>query len=246
MPLIETVGSSSARGFGLNSGKGLYPQAFPNTISNLYAWYDGDSLNSGATSWSDKSGNGRTVTLSSGTKSKQTISGFGANKSVTGLLFDPSTNISWFPGLTFSNTSGYTFIHVAKYFDISDITIDNRIFHTSYGPNWLSGFWDGNSGTQYHMGWLEGVQGAHPINNHGNNWVISTDQHNLYRSNGTLRGNAGNTTYTASDGVKTNNSYETSKGYIAEVMWFTRNLSESEYKLIEGYLSNKYGIDLGF
>ena len=140
-------------------------------------------------------------------------------------------------GYTFSgsaaagSTGNYTLFHVARYRGGNSQRIFNGV-----GFNWLSGFWGNCSGVQYHEGWLtEGDK-------HGQNWVISADQHNFYRSNGVTRGLSGNGAYNVTVDL---NSSEASDFHIAEVILYDRALTLSEIQGVESYLADKYGITIG-
>jgi hypothetical protein len=255
MPLLETAGSSAVRAYGLTANS-AYAEALPTSIANLYAWYTPENLASNGTTWTDASGNGRSATISGGTKSKVLLPAtLGASKPKFALDFDASTTIYWGNGMTISNAGNYTIFHVARYKEGTGASTGaGRFFHAaksgvSGAPNWLSGFWSACAGTQYHEGWItfNGV-GVDPINRFDKNWVLSTDQHNFYKANGTIWGNGGNATantYSFTHGMVTNDSYEPSTGYISEVLMYSRNLNSTERLLIEGYLANKHGISIG-
>jgi hypothetical protein len=108
--------------------------------------------------------------------------------------------------------------------------------------NWLSGFWGfgGVSGVAYHNNWVTNLS----IDYHGDNWVISTDQNNLYRSNGADRTIAsGGTPSYAQLSVNWGGLYdETSDWAVAEVIVYTRTLTGAEIVNIEQYLKNRYNL----
>jgi hypothetical protein len=199
-------------------------------ISGLYQWLTPENYGGGS-SWSDASGNSRTFTLS-GSYSKVNVTGNGSSKTISALQGSTSTRSSAIgAGYSFSSSNNYTFFHVARY----NPGQKQRIW-CGTSNNWLSGFWGNCTGVQYHEGWLsEGDK-------HGNNWVISSDQHNFYRSNGVTRGNTGNGTYNTTVDINNN---EPSDFHLAEVILYNRALSLSEIQQVEGYLANKYGIGLG-
>jgi hypothetical protein len=196
-------------------------------ISGLYQWLTPETY-SGGSSWTDASGNSRTLTLSN-SYSKVNVTGNGSSKTISALQGSTSTRSSNLgSGYSFSSSNNFTFFHVARY----NPGTSRRIW-TGVSANWLSGFWSNASGVQYHEGWLsEGDK-------HGNNWVISSDQHNLYRSNGVTRGNAGNGSYNTTVDI---NNTESSDFHLAEVILYNRALTLSEIQGVEAYLSNKYGI----
>jgi hypothetical protein len=200
--------------------------------SGLYQWLTPENY-SGGTSWTDASGNSRTFTLS-GAYSKVDVTGNGSTKTISALQGTTSTRSSTlgsgyaFTGVAGAATGNFTLFHVARYRGGTR----QRIWAGTTN-NWLSGFWGNSSGVQYHEGWLS------QEDKHGDNWVISSDQHNLYRSNGVTRGTSGNGNYNT--GVDINNQ-EASDFHLAEVILYNRALTLSEIQGVEGYLSNKYGI----
>ena len=130
--------------------------------------------------------------------------------------------------------STYTLFHVTRYNGT-----EKRIFD-GVTANWLSGFWSGNAGVAYHDGWLT-TQTDH----HGTDWVISTDQNSLYRSNGVQRGASGGSS-SKQLGLNYGNYYatEASDWQCAEVIVFNRTLTQTEYEQVEQYLSMKYSLPL--
>jgi hypothetical protein len=201
-------------------------------VSGLYQWLTPESY-SGGSSWTDASGSSRTFTLS-GAYSKVDVTGNGSTKTISALQGTTSTRSNAlgsgyaFTGVAGASTGNFTLFHVARYRGGSR----ERIW-TGISSNWLSGFWGNASGVQYHEGWLsEGDK-------HGDNWVISSDQHNLYRSNGVTRGTSGNGNYNTAVDI---NNQEASDFHLAEVILYNRALTLSEIQAVEGYLSTKYGI----
>jgi len=199
-------------------------------ISGLYVYFQPSGLNSQGTAWTDSSGNGRNITMS-GTNGKVTVgAGSGSSNSIQALDVSQSTPAFNWTTYGASSSNNYTFIHVARYKDSGTM---GRIFNGG-GANWLSGFHGNGSGKQYHEGWLA------DFNAHSRNWVVSTDKHNYYRSNGTVRGTGGNGTYTLT-AIDTNGS-EASDSYIAEVVLFNRALNDTEIGIVESFLRSRYGI----
>ena len=114
-----------------------------------------------------------------------------------------------------------------------------RIFD-GLGNNWLSGFHQNAVGGAYHDGgvWITPITDLHGVD-----WVMSTDQRNMYRSNGIDRTIATpsaskSTTLTINYGNQVVN--EASDWAVAEVVVFNRELTSSEYISVEGYLTAKY------
>eukprot|EP01083_Nonionella_stella_P030473 83511_1 len=81
----------------------------------------------------------------------------------------------------------YTFIHVAKW--ISSST--GRIFN-GLDPTTLHGFWSGfnehwvTEPTAAHTDWITPT-GGNTAANYIKDWLISTDQRNVYRANGVFK-----------------------------------------------------------
>lgn len=118
----------------------------------------------------------------------------------------------------------------------------NRIFD-GVGINWLSGFHSGESGVAFHNGWATTNTS---VDVHGNDWVFSTDQRYLYRSNGVTRGSGigggASTQLTVNNGGY--KSTQSSTWGIAEIIVYNRTLSSTEYLNVENYLNLKYGSSL--
>ena len=145
-------------------------------------------------------------------------------------------------GFVFPTTilpSVYTLFHIARYHGPAK----GRIVSSTDG-NWLSGHYDGKSGVSHHenAGFLETGAEA-PTDHHGSNWVLSTDQNNLYRSNNVERGKLGEGT---SANLAINNgmvaSTETSDFQIAVIIVYNRHLTTEEIKKVEGSLAHQYNL----
>eukprot|EP01084_Bolivina_argentea_P035479 65813_1 len=145
----------------------------------------------------------------------------------------------------------WTFIHVAKW--ISSST--GRIFN-GLGADFWSGFnqYYVTQPTAYHSDWITPA-GSTTAANYIKDWLISTDQRNIYRANGIFKmendQNAGYRSIRYRIGLNTGlhptgASASTKYGdwAVAEVLIFDRELEPVEYKCIEEYLSDKYNISI--
>jgi hypothetical protein len=154
------------------------------------------------------------------------------------FLYGGTTDGLTFPTTVMTTTSNHTLFHVARYYKPSGAPSRGRIFNGAT-LNWLSGFRSNRSGVAYHGdspngGWVTPITDLH-----GNQWVLSTDQRNMYRSNGTDRTSSGYSNG-ASDQLTINTRYEYSDWAVAEVIIFNRELTSTEYLSVEAYLTAKY------
>jgi hypothetical protein len=144
-----------------------------------------------------------------------------------------------FPTSVLNTNQNYTLFHVAKYYGAFKPASRSRIFD-GITVNWLSGFHGGRSGVAYHNKWMTPVTDLH-----GNDWVISTDSNNIYRSYGIDRHNTTggvSSGFSINYGAYTGANYtsETSDWAVAEVIVYNSVLSASNYEQVEDYLMAKY------
>jgi hypothetical protein len=209
----------------------------PASISGLIGWYDTGSVS--GTTWTDKSGSGNNATITGATVTS--VSGNGAtllNQALHGTLSSHKVvfNSNILP------SANYTLFHVTR---TTGAGSRLRIFTsgvTNNGSNWLSGFHSGNTGVAYHDAWI-----TNQSNLHGNNWVLSTDQRSLYRSNGvnrTITG-GGSPGFVFPLTINENASELTVGWMCAEVIVYNRILTQAEYETVERYLASRYGLTLG-
>ena len=201
--------------------------------SGLVGWYTGESWT--GSQWTDLSGSGNHVTSFSGTISTGTFT----NSPLKFVYAGTSSVVTW-PSAILPST--YTLFHVTRYGNAAGTGTTYRRILTGVGQNWLSGFWNGFSGVAYHDGWL--TQTSKTL--HATQWVISSDQNNLYRSQGYQRGTGGGTdapqTYSQlciNTGVAAS---ETSDWSIASVVVFNRTLSTTEIQNVEKWLNIRYNV----
>lgn len=228
------------------------PMRSPSTISGLVGWFTGFSAEMNAsnelTRWRDLSGEENHVestAIRDGSISRFTSI---SNENVyeTPDIYASKKGVSPFPflygstdaGLQFPiTTSNYTLFHVARYYKPgSTVPTRKRIFD-GVTSDWLSGFHDGKSGVAYHGGWLTSQTDVH-----GDDWVLSIDQKNIYRSNGTDQTLSGFSEGTSRQ-ISINSGSATderSDWAVAEVIVYERELNSTEYEAIEAYLNAKY------
>lgn len=188
--------------------------------TGTYAWYIPSSF--GDSKWKDISGNGRDVTSITGTLTSSTSSLSGTS----------ATAIEW-PSDVLPST--YTLFHVTRY----NGPTRNRIVQSR--TNWLSGHNTGMSGVAFHGSALTQMS----TSLHGDNWVISCDTANTYRSNGVYRNNTLITNGTSARlGINIYSAVDNSDFAISEVIVYDRQLTLVEIAKIETYLSARYNIPL--
>lgn len=225
---------------------GSYNPLFPTTLTGLTGWYTGDSVvGSPMTEWTDVSGNGRHVKVNGNDGAN--ISGSILTSSTDGgliggprpFIYGGTTDKIRFPTTVLaSGNNDYTLFHVSRYYSIGPTTTRQRIWD-GVGGNWLSGFHSGESGVAHHGGWTTTNTS---VDVHGDNWVFSTDQRYLYRSNGVTRGYGigGGTSEQLSINWGVYSSSQPSTFGVAEVIVYNRWLSSTEYTNVENYLNFKY------
>lgn len=193
--------------------------------------------------WKDTSGAGNHATAITGLISKTSLASASGMAGGAQYLFGNTSASITFPAAILPAT--YTLFHVARYNGANQ----KRIF-THSSLNWLSGFWNGNSGIAYRGSkWL----GNSTANRHGTDWVLSTDQSNLYRSYGAQRSTTGeaNGSITTVSPLNLNYGIDGGSGLNDQSDWaaacvlvYNRQLSLAEYLLVEDYLASKYRIPM--
>lgn len=142
----------------------------PPITSGLVGYYTPESWT--GTQWTDLSGSGNHATTYQGTITRKQERG-------VQFLYGSTTAGIIFPSAILPST--YTLFHVARYNGANR----QRIFDAS-DTNWFSGFHNLKAGIAYHNAWLTSETDLH-----GSNWVISTDQNDLYRSQFVQRSTSG-------------------------------------------------------
>lgn len=200
--------------------------SMPPVTSGLVGLYTGESWT--GTQWTDLSGSGNHATTLRGSITTTTLN------SLTALTGATTAGIR-FPSAILPTT--YTLFHVARYINTTN---RGRIFD-GVTNNWLSGFHTAKAGVAYHGdtgGWVTGTTDLH-----GTNWVISSDQNNLYRSQGVNRtvanyANGANASLAINHGSYV--SVEPSDWAVAAVIVFNRTLTTNEIVQVETFLNRRY------
>jgi hypothetical protein len=197
----------------------------PPITTNLLAVYDGDSWN--GTSWQDIYGTYH-ATTTRGTVTSGTTTGNGASRTFTALSGNTSAGLRFPTGIL---PATYTLFHVTR------TTGTRARIVTGFNNNWLSAHWAGRSGVAFHEGWLTSSESYL----HGDNWVYSTDQNSLYRSNGTTRGSSGGSASTALS-INHGAYAEYSDWSCAFVAVYSGTMSATDYGIVESWISSRFGI----
>ncbi len=245
MPLIETLGSGSARGTGM-FGKVLLP--FPSDISGLLFRLDASNessfnLNgSSVNSWSATTGSG---TFSQGNSAKKPLRQ-NASYGKTGVYFDGTDD-------TLISTSTFNPQYITAIF-ASQINLSGMMIELSPDAN-SGGFY------LYNFGNSALVRTNGGANTNGFNitpgWQDSTTpttimqrydgtNHNVYKNNIELGSNSSN----AGPMSQNSNLYLMSRGdtaihaggYLFEVLLYNRYLSNAEATRVHEYLQSKWAI----
>jgi cytoskeletal protein CcmA (bactofilin family) len=209
----------------------------PTLISGLVGWYLPENWT--GSQWTDASAAGNHTTSTTGTINYNAThdgTNVGAQSTFPVLYGDTSATIT-FPTTILPST--YTIIYMTRY----NGSNKKRILDGE-NLNWLSGHWNGYAGVAYHSGFLMTA-----YDRHGSNWVLGTDQNNLYRSKSegiAWEENTGGGT----EGVGTtyarlrinNDAAEVSDWMCGEIIVYNRKLSSEEYNRLENYMQNKYKI----
>jgi hypothetical protein len=196
-------------------------------ISGLVGWYKGETWT--GSRWTDISNAGNHATVIRGTGTINT-----AIWPTNGMkyLYGSTTAGLQFPTAILPTT--YTLFHVARYNGTSKMRLFDGV-----GGNFFSGFHGGRSGVAHHNGvWITQI-----VDSFGNAWVVSTDQNNMYRGQGTNLTSGtptGGTSSQLSVNYGAGQSTEPSDWAVAEVMVYNRTLSATEYGIIEAYLMAKW------
>jgi hypothetical protein len=186
--------------------------------------------------WLDVSGCNNHATSITGTVATSNVTSISGLGGLPYLAGDTSASVI-FPNAILP--INYTLFHVSRY----NGTNQGRILTSpDLCNNWLSGHWSGKSGVAFHSNWI--TQSTNSM--HGSNWVLSTDQNNLYRSGQSNRTSAvaGAISYASNIGINPSNTGSLNKSdwAIANVLVYNRTLPSNQYLAIEDYLASRYSL----
>lgn len=234
---------------GTNTGVTLTtadPDASPDTIDGLVAWYDADSYEMDGPKWADKSGKGNDITEFRGTPEK--VEGDGDFNYVFGYQEDGFR----LPAAAITTGKKYTFFHIARYMS-DDGTKQQRIFDGT-DTNWLSGFHNQHTGMAHRNSCYTTAHWDGTAK-YKQQWLQHTDQKTLLRRNGVQRSGLTNgacntpTQVTVNYGQALDSNWhanyspgELSEWGIAEMVIYDRELTTDEIVKVENWLMKKYGI----
>ncbi len=209
------------------------PSFKPSDLSNLVAWQDYDSYNSGTGQWTDKSGNSNHATAAISV-SQVSVSGNGSSKTFNALRCNYNGGnygkITWPSNIV---PSTYTLFYVARYTGLSNNRIMNGI-----GLNWLSGWWNNGIKNFFHNGWISNTGGYGT----DNNWHYVTDQNSLGRFDGVTIGTTGAGSPNYCQIAINDSGSESSECDVVEVIVYNSTLSSTDYAKVETYLKSRYGL----
>jgi hypothetical protein len=191
--------------------------------SGLITYYIGESWT--GTQWTDMLGNNH-ATVVSGTI---TVNSTGINGRT--FISGDTNAVIQFPAAILPST--YTLFHVTRY----NGTNRRRIIVTSLdgASAWLSGHWANSTGVAYHGKWINSGNIGHT------GFFLSSDQNNLYRSNGVQRGSVISGGSSRNIGINVF-AAEKSDWACACVYVYNRTLSLAEMQQMETYLKGLYAL----
>lgn len=209
----------------------------PPITSGLIGWYEADSLS--GTQWKDKSGANNHATVGG---PAPTVVSYALN--ARGYLTGGASSSITFP---VALPSTYTILHVTRYSPTSSIAGRQRIVgQPNNGCNWLSGHWGYSgptSGVAFHNADL-----ASFVDRHGTDWVLSTDQWTMYRSNGVDRTDRTPVAFCQGGAWGVNQVYmatvpEVTDGWQMGLMLvYTRLLTATEIQTMETWIITRFGL----
>lgn len=226
---------------------------YPNNMPRPYMRFKADDFNDATNAWTDTSGNNRhipgtPVTSTSGNvRGDPTLvnaTGNGATANFKAVKGDGTSTGGVEPdGIVIGNEAlaSFTFCHVARYASATR----GRIFAGVTG-NWLSGYWNGQSGVAHPENWITSSAGAADTN-----WRVmchTGGPTSGFRSNGVVRTTVTNNTTPLPanitinlQGSRTAPSDQTD-WEVAEFVIYSGILNTFQKEAIEDSLKTTYGI----
>eukprot|EP01083_Nonionella_stella_P227374 806788_1 len=207
-------------------------------LSDIDAWFDADSLDLETNVWNDKSGNNykgyvvnsNGIGVFDGLNSSHELYTATGVKAVYGST---ATQIVFHPRL---DPSTHTVFSVCKY---REVGAKLRILQTETEDAYF-GFSGGQSGVAHAVG----TSITDDTDRYGNDWVVSTQQQDLYRGNSIdYTADGSKATMTQTNRLWINGGYtnEPSDWACSEIIIINRKLSLTEYNCVERKLFDKYG-----
>jgi hypothetical protein len=205
-------------------------------VPGAFSRYQAKDYDFPTNTWYDSTGNGNIIPASRITSTDlvavtQPVDTNNVSKSFTALQGSTSSVIQF----TTSEIPVYTLFNICRYTGLS-----NRRIIQGGNRNWLSGFWNGNTGCSLRDQWLTGQS-----NLDGTNWILSTDYAFIYRSNSTYVVTNPNSGYRSLPTLYINAGAaggETSTFQIVDIIIFNYQLTTAQIILMEIYLGKLYGI----
>lgn len=230
---FRASGSTKARGVTgipisgqISSSNFLGKEAIP-VVSGLVAKYTGESWN--GNTLVDETGSGYNTNANRGGAISSTTS---ANNSLKYIYGGTGAGLQFPTGIL---PSTYTILFLTRYNGSNRSRIMDGI-----NNNWLTGHHGGKAGVAYHEGWVH----YSDVDYYINTWVLSTDQINLYRSNGRERGTSGGTQSTRLSlhyGIHTGVTHNENSDWAFYCLFvYDRTLTASEILLMENYINARY------
>jgi len=223
----------------------------PPVTSNLIGYYTGESWT--GTQWTDLSGNANHAITTTGTirvfNNTQYDSASVAYQPLNGLKYiggGTSAGIT-FPAAILPQT--YTLLWVARYAGVNETSgtgtgSNQRIFDATT-TNWFSGFSNATSAIAQHNGTFV-TQSTSNIYALPQNWIIASDQTNVFRSFGSnLTITSPNASYATYNLTINNGAYKATQAsdwMVATVLVYSRELLASELNTMEMWLAQKYNL----
>jgi hypothetical protein len=131
----------------------------------------------------------------------------------------------------------YTLFYVARYNGSAN---RGRMFQdATMDRNWLSGFHGEKAGVAHHGKWITPHSDVHAYD-----WVIATDQHKLFRSNGVDRTTNPDVANVKLLQLGLNTGWRSAREFsdwaVKEILFYNRELSKADIEKVEQYLTDTH------